>query len=155
MPSKNNFNLRHICEYEHLGALCGKARGGGDFFFFFSFSLLNGAKVTKPGTTEVKFWLESTKARNSKWKEGAWARLRAWLSPYRRTGTNARCNCKCKRGRVQQRRRTPDIWMSCLCGFVITPITALKLVLHVIYIRDGQLLFMLIFFFYVKKKKVY
>lgn len=29
MPSKKKSNWRRICEYEHLGALCGKARGRG------------------------------------------------------------------------------------------------------------------------------
>lgn len=58
MPSKKKSNWRRICEYEHLGALCGKARGRGGgagcvcvcVCFF-----LNGAKVTKPSTVEIKF----------------------------------------------------------------------------------------------------
>lgn len=51
MPSRNQWDWRRICASEHLGALCGKARGRGRGGV--SFSVLSGAEVTKPSTMEI------------------------------------------------------------------------------------------------------
>lgn len=74
MPSRNQWNWRWICASEHLGALCGQPmaeQAGG-----ISFSLLSGAEVTKPGTTEINSDLNPHKQENSECREGAGASSR-------------------------------------------------------------------------------
>lgn len=153
-------NLRHVCNCEHLGALRGAARGradggqrwGGGFFFFGLFWMML-KSLTQHYGNKVLTWIHKSKkfAVKGRCLSRAWCLMR-WAVPARR-GTNTQlCCCKCK-GWAQQCRRTPGSWISCLCGFVMTPITALKLFLHVIYSRDVQFIFVLLAFFFMWKKK--
>lgn len=54
-------------------------------------------------------------------------------------------------------RGGPDVGISGLCGFEITPVTALNLFLHVIYTRDVQIIFIFLTFLCekveIKKKR--
>lgn len=73
-----------------------------------SFSVLGGAEVTKPSIMEISSDLNPQKQEIQN----------AGKEPERAPGMGL--------------AQTPPVWISCLCGFVIPPIIALKLFLHVI-----------------------
>lgn len=129
-------------------------RGGVVFwFFFFCLFWMMLKSLTQHYGNKVLTWIHKSKkfAVKGRCPSRAWCLMR-WAVPAR-CGTNTQlCRCKCK-GWAQQCRRTPGSWISCLCGFVMTPITALKLFLHVIYSRDVQFIFVLLAFFFMWKKK--
>lgn len=108
MPSRNQWDWSWICASEHLGGLGGKAHGRGGRAGVFLFLFWGGAEVTKPSTMEISSDLNPQKQEIQN----------AGEEPERAPGM----------GSVQ----TPLIRISCLCGFVIPPIIALKLFLHVI-----------------------
>lgn len=163
MSSKKTLNLRHVCDYEHLGALRGTAhgkrrlggRGGGWGVFCLFWMMLK--SLTQHHGNKVLTWIHKSKKFTVKGRRPSRAWCLMWGAVPARSGTNAQLRrCKCK-GWAQRCRRTPGSWISCLCGFVMTPITALKLFLHVIYSRDVQFIFVLLTFFMWKKKciKIY